>query len=173
MRYTVLVASALSMAFAAPIVPPTATTQIVVVHRFTSTVCAGLCVDETIRVSSDGRVTWLYRAPHQQYFHWSQVKPARFLVPRRAAAAFGQHMTAIEPPRDQSDAHGCYAPQHVREWDWDIRWTTHHQTRRLLSCDANRQIQATWAGAIRALGMPGGLTGPFDPAVQRLSSGLR
>ncbi|HJQ15905.1 MAG TPA: hypothetical protein VJ859_02805 [Allosphingosinicella sp.] len=144
----------------------TANADIVIVHRFTGTMCAGLCVDETVTVSFDGRVTWnLHDAS------WpNEGRPLEFQVSREAVAAFAKRMDDAKPKSDRVDHSGCDAADHVPgAWDWEIQWNSPAPPRHLLTCDRSTFVQQTWWKAIEALGMPHGIVGDHGPGVRRLS----
>jgi hypothetical protein len=141
--------------------------QVEVQNHFTSTVCAGLCVDQTVAVSADGHVWWRTWDP---YFHGtSRPTLRRFLVKPDAAAAFIRAMNEVRPAESSSDRNGCDAEVHVRHvWDWEVSWKGPGHPIRLRTCDGDKRVVSAWRAGIKALGMPWGLAGELDKGVVEL-----
>lgn len=142
--------------------------QMIVQNNFTSGVCAGFCVDETVIVSADGRVSWKMKSPRG--FHLTLKHPVRrFLVKPDAAAAFIRAMSEIKPKKSISDSNGCDTALHVAHmWDWEITWNGSGGHTELRSCDGDQRVVSAWRIAIKALGMPWGLAGEMDEGVIEL-----
>lgn len=137
--------------------------QIAVFNRFTSTICGGLCVDQIVSVSSDGSVHWQLRNPRTSELMGRQ---AHFSVGRAAAAKFIQTMDTIRPRKDIVTQSGCNRRYHVpKVLDWNINWAGEDFSVRLGSCDRDGHIRSAWQAAIKNLGMPNGIVGPFESNV--------
>ena len=145
----------------------TSIAQVVVKHRFTSTVCAGLCFDETVSVLADGHVLWRTQPS------WVRLKirypTRRFLVRRDAAASFISAISQVRPTETSSDRTGCAAENHIRHaWDWEIEWKGVERPIQLRSCDGDKRIMSAWRVGLKLLGIPSGLAGEVGEGVIEL-----
>lgn len=153
-------------AFSASTLHASDTQERIEIHSHdTSEVCAGLCVDDTMTISADGRVFWELTDPRTK----ARSKRFAFRVAPHAAAEFMRQMRAIRPISDVTDKRYCNVPAHFPDvWDWDIHWTGPEGDVHLLTCDVI-QTSAAWREAIKAIGMPHGLLSGIPPGAQLLS----
>lgn len=128
---------------------------IIVTHRFTGSVCAGLCVDETVTVFPDGRVTWQYLDPLKKT---ARSYLAKLNVGSKFAGAYIRKMQRVKPSVNRKSRTGCGSEADRRGvWDWEISWPSDTPARQYFTCGADRAVSATWRSALVALGMRDGL----------------
>jgi hypothetical protein len=166
MRFTALFAAAALLIVPAPAQSRGSRASIIVKHRFTGLVCAGLCVNEVWTVYPEGVVTYGTEGDEHKE---RMISPAKLQVGREAASGFLREMNSLLQIRKLTKPSECKGPSRVSNiWDWDIVFPAISADKRILTCNNGRAVLGAWRRALVALGMPGGIAGGWNHNVKLL-----